>query len=102
MPTGLETRPSEVLSVALAGAVALGTAAAWLAALSWRRGSVLALLCGVVGIASAVLAGRAAWLGRDATDAFAGSLAAITIGTVLLVLGQAIQRLLDQDPDKSV
>jgi hypothetical protein len=102
MRTGLETRPSEVLSVALAAAVALGTAGAWLAALSWRRGSVLALLCGMLGIASAALAGRAAWVGRGATDALAGSLAAITIGAVLLVLGQTVQRLLDQEPDERV
>jgi hypothetical protein len=86
--------------VAHAGAVALGAAGAWLAALSWRRRSVLALLCGILGTASAVFAGRAGWVGRGATDPLAGSLAAITIGTVLLVLGQAVQRLLDQEPDE--
>jgi|GEM_PF-2549443 len=102
MPTGLETRPSEVHDVALAGAIALGAAGAWLAALSWRRGSVLAVLCGMLGIASAVLAARAGWAGRGATDALAGSLAAITIGTVLLVLGQAVQRLLEHEPDERV
>ena len=91
-----------MLSLALAGAVALGAAGAWLVAFSWRRGSVLALLCGILGIASAVLAGKAGWAGRGATDALAGSLAAVTIGTVLLVLGQAVQRLLDQEPDECV
>ena len=88
--------------MALAAAVALGAVGAWLAALSWRRGSVLALLCGIVGIASAMLAGRAAWVGDAATDALVGSLGAITIGTVLLVLGQAVQRLLEHEPDERV
>lgn len=77
-------------------AVALGAGCLWLSALSWRRRSVLATLCGVAGTASAVAAGTAAWAGRGATDAIAGSLAALIIGAVLMVLGQAMQRLLDR------
>jgi hypothetical protein len=76
-------------------AVALGAGGLWLGALSWRRRSVLALVCGLLGIAWAVAAGAEAWAGRDATDAIAGSLAALSIGTVLMVLGRAMQRLLD-------
>jgi len=76
-------------------AVALGAGGLWLGALSSRRRSVLALVCGVLGIASAVAAGRAAWAGRDATDAIVGSLAALSIGTVLMALRQAMQWLLD-------
>jgi hypothetical protein len=86
----------------LAATVALGACGVWLVAVCWRRRSVLALLCGVCGIGGAVLVGAAGWAGSAGTDALVGSLTAVTIGTVLLVLGQAVERLLDQDPDESV
>ncbi|HSZ05998.1 MAG TPA: hypothetical protein VK778_12490 [Solirubrobacteraceae bacterium] len=38
-------------------------------------------------------------VGSTATDAPVGALAAIVIGAVLLALGQAIQRVLDEEPD---
>jgi len=38
--------------------------------------------------------------GRDASDELAGSLAATMIGTVLLVIGQVVQWLLDAEPDE--
>ncbi len=81
-----------------AAAVALGAAGARLVVACWRRGSVLAALCAVLGVVSAALAGTAGWAQSSASDALAGSLAAIVIGTVLLVLGQAIGRLLDENP----
>lgn len=86
----------------LAATVALGAGGVWLVVVCWRRRSVLALLCGVCAIACAVLAGTSGSAGSTATDALVGSLTAVTIGMVLLVLGQALQRLLDQDPDESV
>jgi hypothetical protein len=85
----------------IAAAVVLAGAGVWLVAVCWRRRSVLALLCGVLGIACAVVAGTAGRAGSGFTDALVGSLAAILIGIVLLLLGQAIQGLLDQEPDES-
>ncbi len=54
----------------------------------------------MVGVVAAVAAGAAVAGGRDATDELAGSLAATIIGTVLLVIGQVVQRLLDAEPDE--
>ena len=87
-----------MFSLVIAAAVPLAAAGLWLVAVCWRRRSVLALICGVAGIALAVAAGT--WpAGSGATDALAGALAAIVIGAVLLALGQAIQRVLDEEPD---
>jgi uncharacterized membrane protein YgdD (TMEM256/DUF423 family) len=85
-----------VLETLIAASSALALAGVWLIAACWRRGSVLGLLCGALGSFAAVAAAADAH-GSDVTDWLAGSLAAIAIGTVLLVLGQAVQRLLDQD-----
>jgi hypothetical protein len=78
--------------------VLIGAAGLWLAAVCWRRRSVLALVCAVAGIALVVAAGTSP-VGSTATDAPVGALAAIVIGAVLLALGQAIQRVLDEEPD---
>ncbi|HME05182.1 MAG TPA: hypothetical protein VKG38_19315 [Solirubrobacteraceae bacterium] len=83
----------------LAADILLGVAGLGLVAASWRRASALALCCGLVGVAAAVAAGVAVTAGQDATDELAGSLAATTVGTVLLVIGQMVQRLLDADTD---
>ncbi len=86
------------MPAALAGALAVS--GVWLVAASWRRRSVLALVCGMLGIASALLAAIAGRPESVVTSALLGSLAAIVIGTVLLALGQALQGLLDQEPDE--
>src|SRR5271165_1589882 len=91
--------PRERLGAVLAAAVLLGMANLGLVAACWRRTSTLPLLGGVVGVVSAVAAGATVAGGRDATDELAGSLAAAIIGTVLLVIGQIVQRLLDAEPD---
>jgi len=82
----------------IAAASALGAAGVWLIAVCWRRGSVLGLLCGTLGSIAAVAAAANAGT-RGATELLIGSLAAIVIGTALLVLSQAIERLLDQEPE---
>jgi hypothetical protein len=84
--------------LALAAAVALGVAGLCLAAACWRRRTVLGLLCGVVGTASAAGAATSGPAGSGARDALAGSLAAIAVGAVLLALGNTVQRLLDDEP----
>jgi hypothetical protein len=86
----------------LAAAVALGLASLALVAVRWRLRSLLALLCGALGIGSAVAAGTAGRAEGAATHYLAGSLAAALIGTVLLLLDRAVQRLLDREPDDVV
>jgi hypothetical protein len=87
-----------MFSLVIAAAVLLAAAGLWLAAVCWRRRSVLGLVCAVAGIALAVTAGTGP-AGSGATDELAGALAAILIGAVLLALGQAIQKMLDETPD---
>jgi hypothetical protein len=97
-----EQATSDGAMLALAAAVALGLAGLWLAAVCWRRRSVLGVLCGIVGTASAIGAAATGSAGHGARAALAGSAAAVAIGTVLLALGQAVQRLLDEQPGEDV
>jgi hypothetical protein len=90
-----------MLTLVFAAAVVLGAVGVALVVVCWRLRSVLGLLCGLLGVASAALGATSGHVGIGATDELAGALAAIVIGTVLLVLGQAIQRVLDQEPDMS-
>ena len=87
-----------MFSLVVAAAVVLAAAGLLLIAVCWRRRSVLAVVSGVAGIALAVAAGTCP-AGGGAADMLAGALAAIVIGAVLLALGQAIQRMLDEAPD---
>ncbi len=87
-----------MLNQVLAAAIALGIVALLLVAVCWRQRSVLGLVCAVLAIGSTVAAVTSGSAG-SATDELVGALAAIVIGTVLLALGQAVQRLLDQEPD---
>jgi hypothetical protein len=87
-----------VFNLVVAAAVLLAAAGLWLAVVCWRKRSVLGLVCGVAGIALAVAAGTGL-AGSGATDGLIGALAAILIGAVLYVLGQAIQSVLDEEPD---
>ncbi len=90
---------AEMPTLVLAAAVVLGAAGLAVVVVCWRLRSVLGLLCGLLGVASAVLGATSGHAGIGATVELAGALAAIVIGTVLMALGQAIQRLLDQEPD---
>jgi hypothetical protein len=87
-----------MVSLVIAAAVLLAAAGLCLAAVCWRRRTVLGLVCGVAGSALAVAAGTGR-AGSGGTDGLTGALAAILIGAVLLALGQAIQRMLDEAPD---
>jgi Kef-type K+ transport system membrane component KefB len=86
--------------VRLIAAASLGASGAWLVVVSWQRASILGLLCGALGSVAAIVATTSAGAG-GANELLAGSLAAIVIGTVLLVLGQTIQRLLEEEPEDS-
>jgi CHASE2 domain-containing sensor protein len=90
---------AEMPTLVSAAAVVLGAAGLTLIVVCWRLRSVLGVVCGLAGVVSAVLGAASGHLGIGATDELVGALAAIVIGTVLLVLGQAIQRVLDREPD---
>lgn len=78
----------------LLAVVSLLSTALLLAGMSWRHRAVLALLCATGALA---LAG-AAPLASQPSSLLIGSLAATAIGAILLVLGLAIQRLLNLEP----
>jgi uncharacterized membrane protein YczE len=80
----------------LLAAVALCGAALLLLVACWRHRAVLGLVCAA--LASALALSAALGLISATSEALAGSLVASAIGTVLLMLGQAIERLLDTEP----
>jgi hypothetical protein len=88
----------EMTPAATIASVVLVLGETWLVVTCWHRRSVLGAACGVVGIALVPIAILSQGRGAGA-QALAGSLAALIIGTVLLRLGQAVQRLLDEEPD---
>jgi hypothetical protein len=80
---------------ALLAALILSGAALWLLITCWRHRAVLGLICGALALALTV----AAALGLlGASSALVGSLLATSMGTVLLILGRTIERLLDDGP----
>ena len=79
----------------LLAAVALCAAAVSLLVACWRRRAVLGLLCATLAVALALIA--LAGIGAT-SEALVGSLVASAIGTALLILGQAVERLLDSEP----
>jgi hypothetical protein len=91
------------VTVALtAGGAAVALANVWLLAACWKRRSVLAGLLGAVGIPLAAFA-IATGSGRRGGDyALAGSAIALLIGGALFGIGQAVERLLDDEPDDPV
>ena len=82
---------------AAVASVALVLSETWLVVTCWHRRSVLGAVCGVVAIVLVLIAIVSD--GGGGAQALAGSLAALIIGAVLLWLGQAVQRLLDDEPD---
>ena len=74
--------------------VTLASTTSLLAVVCWRRRAALALACAIGGLVLALAAAFVSAAGMT----LAGSLAAAVIGTILLVLGTAIQRLLDAEP----
>jgi len=80
---------------ALLGALALSGAALWLLIPCGRHHAVSGIICGAMALAL-ILAAALGLLG--ASSAFMGALLAISIGSVLLILGRTIERLLDEGP----
>jgi hypothetical protein len=82
--------PGELLA-----ALVISGAALWLLIACWRHLAVLGLICGA--LALALILAAALGLLR-ASSALVGSLVATSLGTVLLILGRTIERLLDEPP----
>jgi hypothetical protein len=78
----------------LAGGLVLGAACAALLVVCWRQRSALGGVCGFAGL---VLAGLSL---SGGAAALAGAALALVVGGVLLGLGAAIQRLLDDEPEE--
>lgn len=67
--------------------------------LAWRRRAALSAVAGVAGLGAALFASVAARSGAEGPTLLVAAVALGMIGTLLLVLGQAVQRLLDQTPE---
>jgi transcriptional regulator of nitric oxide reductase len=87
----------DMTPAAAVASVALVLDETWLVVKCWRQRSVLGAACGVVAIALVLIAIVSD--GGSGAQELAGSLAALIIGLVLLWLGWAVQRLLDEEPD---
>jgi ABC-type thiamin/hydroxymethylpyrimidine transport system permease subunit len=83
---------------AIAAAAALIAAELGLATISWRRQSVLGAVAALIGISAAAAALALGTSGGAATDALGGSLFALIVGTGVFVLGQLLERALDEEP----
>jgi uncharacterized membrane protein YczE len=76
--------------------VALAGAALWLLVTCWRHRAVLGVICAALALGLAFMAALS--LPRISPSTLVGSFLAIVIGTVLLTLGRAVERLLDEEP----
>jgi len=85
-----------VASVAVVATVALAGAALRLLVACWPHRTVLGVICAALALALAFMAALS--LPRISSSTLVGSFLAMVIGTVLLTLGQAVERLLDKEP----
>ncbi len=82
-----------------AGAVSIAVADLWLVVICWRRRTVLGGVAAAVGIpfvAFAIISGPS---GRTAKAAVLVALIFLIVGSALYGLGQALERLLDEEPE---
>jgi len=82
-----------------AGSAAIGAGDVVLIAFSWKSRTVLAGVAGVVGIVLIGFAITSGLTSRAAEAALVGALVFLIVGAALHRLGQALERLLDVDPD---
>jgi hypothetical protein len=83
-----------------AGGVAVALADLWLAAISWKRQTVLGALLGAVGIPLVAFAIASGPTGGAGEGALVIALILLLVGAGLYALGQALERLLDEKPDE--
>jgi hypothetical protein len=92
----------ELTAALTAAGVAIAAGDLWLVLICWKRRSVLGGLLGAISMAIAVFAivsGPSHGRGRGA---LAIAAIALVIATALYGLGQALQRLLDEEPEDSI
>ncbi len=68
----------------------------------WRRQAILGGVCAATGTTLVLFALASGITGRPGEDALIIAVAVLLIGIVLVGLGQAVQRLLDQEPEEGV
>ena len=88
---------NRVSAVAAGVAIAAGNLA--LLVRCWKRRSVLGGMLAALGLPLALLALVLGATRGAGEDALVGALIALVVGTALYLLGQAVQRLLDEDPE---
>ena len=90
---------SGALLLAAAGVV---VAEGWLLVACWRRRSVLGGVCALTGMPLIAFALASGLTGEPGRGALIISVVVLSIGIVLLGLGQTVQRLLDKEPEEGV
>jgi len=71
----------------------------WLVVICWKRRTVLGGVAGVVGIALVAFAVASGLRGSAAEAALMIAVIFLILGTALYRLGQALERLLDDEPE---
>jgi len=88
-----------VAGIRVAASAAIGAADIWLVVVCWRRRAVVGGLCGATTIVLLIVASASGLSASTETDALFGSFLSLTVGTMLFGLGQAVQRLLEHEPE---
>ena len=101
-PATLSWGRSELSAALTAVGVAIAAGDLWLVLICWRRRSVLGGLLGAISTAIAVFAIVSGPSHARGKDALAIAAIALVIATALYGLGQALQRLLDEEPEDTI
>ena len=83
-----------------AGEVAVAVADLCLVAISWKRQTVLGSVLGAVGIPLVAFAIASGPAGSGGEGALVIALILLLVGGALYALGQALERLLDEEPEE--
>jgi hypothetical protein len=83
-----------------AGGVAVAVADLWLAAISWKRQTVLGAVLGAAGIPLVAFAIASGPSGGAGEGALVVALILLLVGAGLYALGQALERLLGEEPEE--
>jgi hypothetical protein len=84
---------------AVAAGVAIAAGNLTLLVRCWKRSSVLGGLLAALGLPLALFALVSGPTRGAGEDALVGALIALVVGSAIYFLGQAVQRLLDEDPE---
>jgi hypothetical protein len=89
---------ADVAAALAAGAVAVAAADLWLVTICWQRRAVLGGILGAVGIPLVAFAIASGLTGSTGEAALVIALVLLIVGGALYALGQALERLLEQEP----